>query len=271
VTITETNTYFANLASIKSGELRSNPFGFFISAMMAGAYVGVGIILIMSIAHGIDPSIRALVMGVSFGVALTLVVFAGSELYTGYTMYMAHGVLQNTVSFRELLISWIIVWIGNLTGCIALASIAILGNIDIVDNTNGLLQAIARKKVELSVIEMIARGALCNWLVCLALWTCARTNNDVAKILLIFWCLFAFIASGFEHSVANMTVFALALMSEHSDVITIYGAAKNLFWVTIGNTLSGVLFLATAYQIVGGKLSKPPSGKQVSKSSATTK
>ena len=80
--------------------------------------------------------------------------------------------------------------------------------------------------------EVFVRAILCNWLVCLAIWGSARTDNDAAKCIIIFWCLFAFIAAGFEHSVANMTVFAVSLFSEHPEGVSVAGAAHNLIWAT---------------------------------------
>ncbi|MEO9970175.1 MAG: formate/nitrite transporter family protein [Hyphomonadaceae bacterium] len=249
--ISETIRNFAELASAKIKSMRENPVGFFIAAMLAGAYVGIGIILILSVGEHADPALRTLIMGASFSVALTLVVFAGSELFTGYTMYMSIGWLARKVSAGELGLSWIVVWVGNLAGCIVLAGLAIMGAIDVVSPNAELLYGIADKKIHLSASEMIARGILCNWLVCLALWTAARTKDDTAKLFLIFWCLFAFIASGFEHSVANMTVFALALLSDHPETVSLIGASKNLLFVTIGNTISGTLFLGGAYWLAG--------------------
>lgn len=102
-------------------------------------------------------------------------------------------------------------------------------------------------------LALIARGMLCNWLVCLALWMSARTVSDSAKCILIFWCLLAFIACGFEHSVANMTIFAVALLSAHSETITLAGAVHNLFWVSLGNAIGGALFVALGYWLVAGQ------------------
>ena len=162
MTISETNQKFANLAAEKYHQLSSNPLGFFISAMLAGAYVGVGIILILSVGADVDGGWRPLVMGASFGVALTLVVFAGSELYTGHTMYMTQGVMAGKVTVRQLTLSWIVVWVGNLLGCVFLATIAIAGSIDIIMAEDGLLYQIAAKKMHLTPLEMVARGILCN-------------------------------------------------------------------------------------------------------------
>ncbi len=102
-------------------------------------------------------------------------------------------------------------------------------------------------------IELLARGILCNWLVCLALWMSGRTKNDAAKCIVIFWCLFAFISSGFEHSIANMTVFAVALLGNHPETVNLLGAFYNLFWVTIGNTISGGIFMALGYWLYAGR------------------
>ena len=112
---------FADLAASKVRAMRSNPLGFFLASAMAGAYVGIGIVLIFSIGQTIEPGIRSLVMGVSFGIALTLVVFAGSELFTGHTMTMTIGLLRGTVGLSGLSASWIVTWIGNLTGAVLLS------------------------------------------------------------------------------------------------------------------------------------------------------
>lgn len=89
--------------------------------------------------------------------------------------------------------------------------------------------------MNLPVSELFFRGILCNWLVCLAIWTASRTKSDAAKIMLIFWMLFAFVASGYEHSVANMTFLSLALLLPHPDAISAAGLFHNLIPVTLGN------------------------------------
>ncbi len=80
----------------------------------------------------------------------------------------------------------------------------------------------------------------------------ARTQNDVAKAIVIFWALFAFIASGFEHSVANMTLFSIALLGNHPETVGLSGMVYNLLWVTLGNLLSGSLFMAVGYWLYSG-------------------
>ena len=102
----ETLDLFAKTADAKTAYLKRSPGGFFISSMLAGAYVGLGIILIFSVGSNLDPGIRPLAMGASFAVALTLVIFAGSDLFTGHTMFMTHGWLQGRIGLRELATAW---------------------------------------------------------------------------------------------------------------------------------------------------------------------
>src|SRR5215468_2692402 len=123
----ETVDQFATVAVGKAAFLRRSPLGFWISSMMAGAYVGLGIILIFCVGANVDPSIRPIVMGTSFGIALTLVIFAGSDLFTGHTMFMTHGWLQGRITMRELAKCWTGSWAGNLLGCALLAALFVAG------------------------------------------------------------------------------------------------------------------------------------------------
>jgi len=110
-----------------------------------------------------------------------------------------------------------------------------------------LLITVAAAKMNTPAMELLAGAVLCNWLVCLAIWTAARMTNNTAKCIAIFWCLYAFIASGFEHSVANMTLFSIALMAEHPANVTFGGMGWNLLWVTIGNFIGRAEIMGLGY------------------------
>jgi nitrite transporter NirC len=244
----ETVDHFANLAVKKIEFLRKSPRGFWISSMMAGAYVGLGILLIFSIGSDVDPAYRGLIMGASFGIALTLVVFAGSDLFTGHTMFMSLGLLRRRITLSELASSWVTTWLGNLVGSALLALIFIKGGGGAIFGAKSqFLMTVASAKMNAPALALFCRAILCNWLVCLALWMSARIAGDAAKCIAIFWCLFAFIGSGFEHSVANMTLFAVALLGKHPDTVTVAGMAHNLLWVTLGNVVGGALFMGLGY------------------------
>ena len=244
----ETLNHFAQVARKKADLLNQSFTAFATGSLMAGAYVGLGIILIFSVASSIDPAWQKLVMGVSFGIALTLVVFAGSELFTGHTMYMTIGWLKRKTSLTDLSKIWAISWSFNLLGSVALALIFVAGGGGaLLADGSTLIFKVASYKMNSSITELIARAALCNWLVCLALWMSARVSGDAAKAIVIFWCLFAFIASGFEHSVANMTLLSIALLGNHPESVSFSGMAHNLIWVTLGNIIGGTLFMAGGY------------------------
>ena len=256
----ETISKLSALGASKARLLETNPAGFFIGSAMAGIYVGFGILLIFSLGSLLDPSIRPLVMGASFGLALILVVFAGAELYTGHTMNMTISTLEGQTTLGQLGRVWLTSWVGNLVGAMLLAGLFVLaGGGSILSSPSEFIFKAAAAKMNADPVQLVARAILCNWLVCLALWMSARTTSDAAKMIAIAWCLFAFIASGYEHSVANMTVFALALFSKHPDTITWAGAAWNLFWVTLGNTFAGAILMAGAYWVAAAR----PSSRSV--------
>lgn len=227
--------------------LKRNPAGYFIASMLAGVYVGLGIILIFAIgapfAQAEHPAMK-LIMGASFGLALTLVVFAGSELYTGNVLFLALGRLQGTCSWRDLAGIWMVSWLGNLAGSLALAWVAVSAGS--IAGAMPFIAKVAGAKSAAGPWVLMGRGLLCNLLVCLALWTASRTKSDTAKILLIGWCLFGFIGSGYEHSIANMTLLGLAVLGQAGAGVGWGGLWHNLLWVTIGNTAGGLL-LAWAY------------------------
>ncbi len=255
----DTVDQFAEIAHEKSDFLKRSPLGFWISAMMAGAFIGLGIILIFSIGSDADPGYRALVMGASFGVALTLVVFAGADLFTGHTMFMPMGMLRGRVGWSDLAASWTVSWLGNLAGAGLLAIVFIAGGGGaMLHSKSGLLMTVAAAKMGAPALALFCRAVLCNWLVCLALWMSQRTTSDAAKCIVIFWCLFAFIGSGFEHSVANMTLLGVALLAEHPETISLAGLFHNLLWVTLGNIVSGALIMGAGYWAISRPVRAKP-------------
>ncbi len=238
----------AQLGADKAQACRTHKLKSFVGGMQAGAYVGIAIVLIMTLGASSPESVRGLIMGGTFGLALILVVIAGAELFTGYNLYTAVAIRQNTLSLNHAIASNVLIYLANLAGALLLASVYWAGKGSLTHGDNAhFLQTIATSKMHLSADILIARGALCNWLVCLALWMSRRVNSDAAKCIVIAWCLLAFIACGFEHSVANMMVHLLALLGPENTSITFFGAAHNLLWVTLGNIIGGAIFVGFAY------------------------
>jgi nitrite transporter len=232
----------------KSVTLKGNPLAFMIGSTMAGAYIGFGDIIMFTVGAHADTSWAHLVMGTVFASALTIVIFAGSELFTGMTMYMPLALLSRKVSAFDMVRVWALCWFGNLVGAFALALLFKLGGGGVLlgDGSSAFFAAITAK-MNAPSYELFARGVICNWLVCLAIWMSYRTDNDAAKVFLIFWPIMIFVAAGFEHCVANMFAFSLALLSAHPSTISFYGALDNLVLVTLGNVVGGAIMVAFGY------------------------
>ena len=226
------------------------PLGYLALSALAGAYLGFGIVLIFSVGAPLAGTQFApfmkLIMGLSFGVALSLVVFAGSELFTGNNMVFAVGKLKGRVGIKSILKLFALCFIGNLLGSVLLAWLAVQGG-SLSSEAQALIVKTAGMKMALGANEAFFRGILCNWLVCLAVWIANRNGDETAKLIMIFWCLFAFIGSGYEHSIANQSLMSLAFFLPHGPEITLYGFVHNQVFVTAGNIVGGGIMVGMAY------------------------
>ena len=243
----------ASVAAKKNRFLEASLPRYLVLSALAGVYVGFGIALIFSLGGPLaaagSPMVK-LVMGVSFGIALTLVIFAGSELFTGNNMTGVIGGLSRSLTWVQVTQLNVWSWVGNLVGSLALAWLVVQSGVLSKGPQADLIGKVAATKMSLPAWELFLRGILCNWLVCLAVWTSGRTTNDVAKIMLIFWCLFAFICTGFEHSVANQSLLGMALFLPHENAISWGGYWFNQLYVVLGNIVGGGLFVGGLYWLV---------------------
>jgi nitrite transporter NirC len=230
------------------------------TSAMAGAYVGVAVVLLVTVSASFvaakSPSAK-LVQGAVFGVALTLVVFAGAELFTGNVMVMLQGLMRRRVRALDVVVVWVASLLGNLAGSLLFAALVNASGVLTAGATKGqqtifmaTLAGIVKSKAGLSGGQLFMRSILCNMLVCLALWMAARTRSDAAKLICLWWALLAFIASGFEHSIANMTVFGLGIFG-HVPLASWAEMTRNLVFTVPGNVLGGGLLVGLAYGWAG--------------------
>lgn len=248
--VQDTIAAVAAAAEKKNALLEGSLPRYLVLSALAGAYVGLGIALIFAIgaplAAANSPFVKV-VMGASFGVALTLVIFAGSELFTGNAMVMTVGALTGRSGWLQLASLWGWSYVGNLVGSLALAFLLAHSGALGGEPQRTFIETVAASKMGYSFEAAFLRGILANWLVCLAVWCAMRTTNDVAKLALIFWCLFAFIGAGFEHSIANMTLLGVALFQPHGEAVSWAGYLGNLVPVTLGNIVGGAVFVGGLY------------------------
>lgn len=246
---TETITKIANAAANKVG-LYNSKGKFFVASILAGAFVGLGILLIFTISGLLgDSSATKIVMGMSFGVALSLVIMAGSELFTGNNFVMTVGLLNKSASLKDTLGSWALCYLGNLLGALIVAIFFVGASLGGETPAGLALAGAATAKASISISALIFRGILCNIMVCLAVLCSIKLENEVAKLIMIWWCLFVFITAGFEHSIANMTIYFVAILDGGA---TIGQMVYNLVFVTIGNMIGGIL-LGIGYYYIGSK------------------
>lgn len=230
-----------------------SPLGYILLSALAGIYLGFGITLIFAVGGPIAEAGGAaylrLIMGACFGVALSLVIFAGAELFTGNNMVFAIGRLNNGLAYRQIGILFALCFLGNLIGSVFLAWLVVLGG-SLPASSEQLIMKVAAVKMHLTPKQAFLRGVLCNWLVCLAVWVANRSQSESARLIMIFWCLFAFVGSGFEHSIANQSLLSLALFLPHGADITISGFIHNQVFVTLGNLVGGGMMVGIFYAFI---------------------
>jgi formate/nitrite transporter len=241
----------------------------FLLGILAGAYIGFGAHLATTVATGTWASwgMQKLAVGAAFSVGLMLVVVAGAELFTGNNL-MTVALCSRRIGLAGLLRNWGIVYAGNLVGSVTLAVIVAKGSALLAGQVGGTAITIAASKVSGAPIDgtnhnvaFFFRGIGCNWLVCLAVVMAMASESVGGKLLAIFFPIMAFVASGFEHCVANMyfipagifaTEFASAreacgLAAAHLaslNWVTMW--THNLIAVTLGNIVGGAIFVGVA-------------------------
>ncbi len=180
----------------------------FVLAIAAGALIAFGAQVSLTVMTGVENiswGLAKLVGAMTFATGLMMVVLTGAELFTGNVM-MTFSVIEKKTSFAKLLRNWTLVYAGNFVGSIILALLIYFSGCS--HNSHDALGALglttAYTKATLPFVEAFTRGILCNWLVCLAIWMASSSRHVIGKIFAIFFPIMTFVASGYEHSIANM-------------------------------------------------------------------
>lgn len=236
--------------------------------VLAGAFIALGAIFATTVTAGgasLPYGVSRLLAGLAFSLGLILVVVAGAELFTGNNLIVMAWASRR-VSTLRLLRNWTLVYVGNFAGAIATAGMLYVGKQYTFGKGAVGEQAlsIASGKTSLGFAQAIALAAFCNALVCLAVWLAYSARSVADKILAIVFPISAFVASGFEHSVANMFFIPMGLfvksdkafVAAHeapADVANLTWARflwANLLPVTIGNVIGGSLMVGAVYWFV---------------------
>ena len=231
------------------------PFGQMLTlAVLAGAFIGFGGAAYLMVMTGVDPTGPAkLLGGMVFSLGLILCVVGGAELFTGNAL-MVMAAVDAKITLPALLRNWGTVYLGNLIGAVGLAvAFSQTGLLDAPFGETASKAALA--KVSLSPMAILVKGALCNALVCLAVWLTFSARDTTGKILAILWPISSFVLLGMEHSIANMFLIPLGMLSGAE--VSVAAAVNALLWVTLGNIAGGAggVALAYRYAYLGGKKS----------------
>ncbi|HWQ05496.1 MAG TPA: formate transporter FocA [Longilinea sp.] len=273
----------------------------FLLAILAGAFIALGAIFATTVSAGsitikdalgqvsatsaLPYGITRLVAGIAFSLGLILVIVGGAELFTGNNLIIM-AFMSHKINLRQLLRNWAIVYAGNFIGSILTALIMVITNQYMQGNGAIGLNALnmANAKAGLSFIPALASGIMCNALVCLAVWLTYSARSTTDKILAIILPITAFVAAGFEHSVANMYFIPTGLFIKAWGNASFFqaigktaGDFANLTWgnflgnllpVTIGNIIGGAVMVGAVYWLVYLRKNQPRSilepGKELS-------
>jgi formate transporter len=226
--------------------------------VLAGAFIGLGSMLFVIVRADSTLGLAAsqFVSGAVFSVGLLMVVVAGAELFTGNNLLVLAWA-EHRITAAQVLRNWLLVCLANFAGAAGLAYLVYLsGHTDLGGGALGrAVVRIAQAKQELPWNQAFLRGVLCNVLVCMAVWMAMAGRSVIDKAVAVFFPVTAFVAAGFEHSIANMYLMPLAMLVQSADPVagiplTLAGMTWNLAFVIAGNLAGGAVLVGLTYQFI---------------------
>jgi len=238
--------------------------------VLAGAFIGLGSMLFVIVRSDATLGFAASQVGggLVFSLGLLLVVVAGAELFTGNNL-LAMAWADGRISAADVLRNWVLVCAANFVGAAGLALLVFLsGHAGMNDGAVGrTVVKIALAKQALPAWEAFVRGILCNVLVCMAVWMAMAGRSVVDKAVAVVFPISAFVAAGFEHSIANMYLMPLAMLLQVGGLaagpaaVTWSGMAANLLAVIAGNLLGGSVLVGLTYHLIYRSAKPAPAGQ----------
>ncbi|WP_294405092.1 formate/nitrite transporter family protein [uncultured Clostridium sp.] len=212
-------------------------------AVVTGFYMMIAIILSYTtggILYPKYPEVAKVIVSATFCFAIASIVFFSGELFTGNNFVMTAGMLKGKVNFSSTLKVWLYSFVGNSIGIIIFGYLFVKSGASL-NYIQHYIETVAYAKLELSIPQMLLRGLLCNFIVCLAYLSGIKMKSESGKLIMMFFSVFAFIVAGFEHSIANVGIFTVAYFALGGLPMAL--VFKNLLFVVIGNIIGGGLLL----------------------------
>ncbi len=238
---------------------------------LAGGFIGLGAMFFTLVVSdgSLNFAIARVVGGVVFSLGLILVVVAGAELFTGNNL-LVMATVAGRIPVSRFLKNMIVIYLANFVGAVGLAGLVAMSGQGQMGNSavGNAAITIAAAKCALPFSEAFFKGVLCNLLVCLAVWLAMAGRTVADKILAIIFPIAAFVACGFEHSVANMYFIPLAIFLREQTVavgaadptiLNWIGLARNLLPVTLGNLVGGAGMVGLVYWVIYRRGANPES------------
>lgn len=212
-------------------------------AVLAGAFIAFGSISYLVVqAGGPVSGAKQIASGLAFSVGLILVTLTGAELFTGNTMFVL-AAERGEIGVGRMLGSWVVVWLGNLVGSVAIAALFVAagGGHGVEDGVAKAAVATATLKTGKGALALVASSMLANMLVCLAVWMAIGGKSIPSKVVAIIGPVAVFVAAGFEHSIANQSLLSIGWLVQSGQAIGIDGIGRNLALTTLGNLIGGMV------------------------------
>ena len=242
-----------HLALKKQKIFRQSVLRYIARAMLASMFIGFGVIVAFKTGNYffMENSPFAYPMAaITFGAAIILISYGGGDLFTGDTFYYTYTALRRKMKWAEVVRMWIMSYIGKILGAAAFALLIYLTGLFYSSDVNGFLLYVVEHKMGAPAGQLFFRAILCNWLVCMAFFIPMNIKGDGAKMFAMVLFVFCFFISGYEHSIANMCTFAIALVLDHPGTVSWNGVVHNLVPVTIGNLIGGGILMGVMYYYV---------------------
>jgi nitrite transporter NirC len=226
--------------------LREDPLRYMLRAVGAGMGLTLVVFVFWVLKQNLhDISMGAVITSGFFGVGLMIIVFTNTELFTSNNMYLTVSSAEGRTSWRQTALLWVSCYFGNLAGAILLAALLVgAGSLGQLPPDHALFDGALHKAHQAGSV-IFFKAILANWIVCLAVRVALRCKEEVAKILALILIVFIFVYLGFEHSIANMGTFSMAILG--GSTLTVSDALHNLLYSTAGNIIGGVLLVGLPF------------------------
>lgn len=238
------------LGKVKYNIMKTDPKRFFVRSFMAGAYLGAAAILSYTLgamlqAHGVVAKIA--VAG-SFGIGLVAIVYLGAELFTGNCFVTIMPVLKGELKIRDIIPMWIVCYIGNMVGISLLCFLFIKSEAQEAILIP-YLQGIMESKLQFDILDLLIKGVLCNFIVCIAAYSGIKIKDETARLIVIMVFVMAFVLPGFEHCIANGGIFTMGI-TQLGNAVDSSMLPLHMLISTIGNIIGGSVLLAVPIYIM---------------------